>query len=303
MNYKKILKSPELRFKVLKALSFIPDRPMLKVQYKLKLGRFPDFKNPKRFTEKIQLYKMYYRNPIMGECVDKFRVRNYVSKKGFSYTLPELYGVYHDANEIEFDSLPRQFVMKTNDGGGGDNIIICRDKNTLDQDSARRKLNAWRDKKEVDAGREWAYTRIPESLIIVEEFLENEKNPEDGLEDYKFFCFAGEPFCIAYDGQRYSGHKRNFYDLEWNNLKIGSDCESFAVEIPKPDTLTEMITMAKKLSKDFPFVRVDLYSVKGKVYFGELTFYPWSGYVQYTPDEFDLTLGRRFDISSFLPPR
>lgn len=299
MDYKKIFRSRNLRLKLLKCLSFIPDKTMLSIQYRIKLKRFPNLKNPKRFTEKVLVYKMKYRNPLLPVLVDKHRVREYLEKRGLGGMLPESYGVFKRAEDIDFEKLPQRFVIKTNDGGGGNNIVICRDKSRLDVPETIRKVNSWLNVKKVNAGREWAYTGMPESLIIVEEFLENPDNPEGGLEDFKFFCFDGKPFCVVHDGDRYIGHKRNFYDLEWNNLNIGSDCDNFAEDAPKPENLQKMIDLASKLSEGFPFVRVDLYSVGDKVYFGEMTFYPWSGYVQYDPDEFDFTLGEQFDITSF----
>lgn len=300
MDYKKIIKSRTLRHKILKLLLFIPDKLMLRMQYGIKLRRNINLSDPKRFTEKLQLYKLYYRNPVLPVCVDKYRVREFIKEKGLEASLPLLYGVYEKGEDIDFDKLPERFVIKTNDGTGGNNIIICRDKKELDIPSTVKKLDSWLDLKSVNAGREWAYTGIPKSVIIIEEYLENSENPDAGLEDYKIFCFDGEPYCIVHDGERYIGHKRNFYDLDWHNLHIGSDCESFGNDAPRPDTLGEMLHVARVLSSGFPFVRVDLYSVGGKVYFGEMTFYPWSGYVQYDPDEFDFRLGSRFDVSSFM---
>lgn len=299
MDYKKIFRSRRLRHKILKCLSFVPDKTMLRIQYRIKLKRLPNLGNPRRFTEKIQLYKLHYRNPELSVCVDKFRVRKFIKDKGLQDILPELYGVYKKAEEIDFNELPSKFVVKTNDGGGGNNVLLCRDKSQLDVPSTIRMLNSWLDVKSINAGREWAYTGIPESLIVIEELLENKENPEGGIDDFKFFCFNGEPYCIVHDGERYIGHKRNFYDLDWNNLEIGSDCMSFGSLVPKPSKLKEMIEVARHLSVGFPFVRVDLYSVEDKVYFGELTFYPWSGYVQFEPDDFDFRLGENFNCSSF----
>ena len=202
-----------------------------------------------------------------------------------------------DPDEIDFAALPDRFVVKTTDGGGGENIFICRDKNSLNVEELKTKLRSWKDKKNVNPGREWAYTLIKESRYIVEEYLENEVNPEAGISDYKFFCFNGKPYCIAYDIDRYIGHKRNFYDVEWNNLHVTTDCETFDDSlVPRPEGLEDMCKVAEILSQDFPFVRVDLYYIKGKVYFGELTFYPWSGYVKYKPEEFDYQLGELMKI-------
>ena len=300
MNYKNFFRSRELRFRILRMLSFIPDPIMLRLQYRIKMGVWPDFKNPKRFTEKLQLYKMYYRNPVLAQCVDKYEVRRYLEERGFGYLLNRLYGVYDRAEEIDFESLPERFVVKTTDGSGGNNILICRDKSKLDIAAAVASINSWLGVKNVNAGREWAYTGIAQSRIIVEEFLENETNPEAGLEDYKFFCFDGFPFCIVNDCDRYIGHKRNFYDMNWENLNISSDCPMFDDPGTKPDGLEKMTKVAAALSKGFPFVRVDLYYANNKVYFGELTFYPWSGYVKFYPVEFDHKLGEMFDLSSFI---
>ena len=131
---------------------------------------------------------------------------------------------------------------------------------------------------------------------MVEELLVNRENPAAGVNDYKIFCYNGHAKYIVVDIDRYIGHKRNFYDREWNNLHIISDCPAADREIPIPNNLQEMLKTAETLSEQFPFVRVDLYDVDGKIYFGELTFYPWSGYVQYSPDEWDFKLGEDFEL-------
>lgn len=299
MNYKKIFRSQKLRFLILRYLSFVSDKRMLSWQYKIKLGRNLNFKKPDRYTEKLQLYKMYYRNPLLGECVDKYNVRKYIESKGLSDILNTLYGVYDEVADIDFNKLPNKFVVKSTDGGGGENILICKDKEKLDIESTKRILKGWKNKKDINAGREWAYTQIDKSRYIIEQLLINENNPEAGISDYKIFCFNGKPYCIVYDIDRYIGHKRNFYDTNWNCLNVSSDCPNFVDDKVKPEGLKEMLLVAEKLSSDFPFVRVDLYYLNHQVYFGELTFYPWSGYVQFDPDEFDFVLGNLFDISSF----
>ena len=297
MDYKKILRSQKVRFLILKFLSFVPDSVMLKLQYRIKMGFKLNLNDPKRFTEKLQWYKMHHRDPLMGTCVDKYEVRNYIASKGLEDTLNKLYCICSDPDEIDFDALPDRFVVKTTDGGGGENIFICKDKSSLNVDELKNRLRSWKDKKNVNPGREWAYTLIKESRYIVEEYLENEVNPAAGISDYKFFCFHGKPYCIAYDIDRYIGHKRNFYDIDWNNLHVTTDCDTFDDKlVERPEGLEAMTKVAEILSQDFPFVRVDLYYIKGKVYFGELTFYPWSGYVKYKPEEFDYQLGELMKI-------
>lgn len=294
MNYKKIIRSQQLRFKILRLLSWVPDSVMLPLQYKIKLRRWPNMKTPKRWTEKLQLYKMYYRNPALPRCVDKYEVRKYIEEKGLSEYLVKLYGVWDNANDIDFNSLPNSFVLKTTDGGGGENVIIITDKTKENLDSLRLKLNSWLDRKDINAGREWAYTGIKKSQIIAEELLVNKDNPDAGIEDFKILCFNGEPKYIIVDKDRYIDHKRNFYTPQWERKIVTTDHEQFDDDYPKPKNFEKMLEVAHELSKDFPFVRVDLYNVEGTIYFGELTFYPWTGYVQFTPDEFDFELGSYF---------
>lgn len=303
MNYKKIFKSRRLRHRILRFMSFIPDKMMMKWQYKIKFGFFPDLKNAKRYTEKLQLYKLYYRNPLMTICSDKYAVRDYLKSKKMDYLLPELYGVYERGEDINFDELPNKFVIKTNDGGGGNNILICKDKEKLDISRTVEEIDSWLGVKNINPGREWCYKNIPKSLIIIEEYLENPKDPEGGIEDYKFFCFDGKPYCLQYDEGRHSEHYRDFFDMEWNNMHIMSGKPAIKHDTPKPKNFNDLKNVAIELSQGFPHVRVDLYSVNGKVYFGEMTFYTAAGYCYFDPDEFDITMGARFDTSSFYPPR
>lgn len=233
----------------------------------------------------------------MGQCVDKFEVRKFVESKGLGSTLNKLYQVCSNPEEIDFNALPERFVIKSTDGGGGENILICKDKSAIDISETVSVLRKWKNKKNINAGREWAYTCIDESRYIVEEYLENESDPAAGISDYKFFCFNGKPYCVVYDIDRYIGHKRNFYDTKWNNLHVTSDCPGFEDNgTDKPAGLEEMLKVAEILSADFPFVRVDLYYISGHVYFGEMTFYPWSGYVRFHPEEFDCELGEQFNL-------
>ena len=228
----------------------------------------------------------------MHQCVDKYSVREFVKSKGLEHTLVELYGKYSSVEEIDVSQLPDKFVMKTTNGGGGNNVVLCSDKSKFDINSVREQLHSTKIKSRT-AGREWAYYGL-EPGIIVEELLINKHNPEAGVNDYKIFCYNGVPEYIIVDTDRYIGHKRNFYDTKWNNLNITSDCPSTDSTIPKPEALDDMLKIAAKLSEDFPFVRVDLYNQDEKIYFGELTFYPWSGYVQFEPDSVDYILGEKF---------
>lgn len=301
--YQSIIKSRSTRFAILKALSFVPDSIMLPLQYRIKMGRWPNLKKPTRWTEKLQLYKMYYRNPELPICVDKYRVRQFIENKGLSDILNILYGVFDNANEIDFGKLPNSFVIKTTDGGGGNNVKLINDKNSLDIQNLKEEVNSWLNIKDINAGREWAYTGIEKSQIIIEELLINKENPEAGIEDFKILCFHGQPKYIIVDKDRYIDHKRNFYTPEWKRVNVSTDHEQFEDVYPCPKNFDRMMEVAKKLSEDFPFVRVDLYNLDGKIYFGELTFYPWTGYVKFNPESFDEELGSLMDISSFVPKK
>ena len=255
-------------------------------------------KNPQRFTEKLQCYKVLYRNDMMLDCVDKYLVREYIEKKlGSDEYLNTLYQVCDSADEINFNALPNKFVIKTTDGGNGDNVLICRDKSKLNIQETIERVNGWRNKKYYAVSREWAYKGAKTSRVIVEQFLESDENSDGSIDDYKFLCFNGKFRYLWVDKNRYSDHRRGFWDENLDFLKgVKSDHPTFDTPPALPHNIDEMIRIAEKLSEDFPFARVDFYNIKGKIYFGEITFYPWSGYVQYTPDSFDFKLGTCFKI-------
>src|SRR5690625_5133983 len=297
MNYKKVIKSRKIRLKILRFFNFLPDKMMLKIQYFIKHKRKLNISPPKQFTEKIQYYKLYYRNKNMPNCVDKYNVRKYIKTKGLEDILIPLYGLYDNVNDIDFFDLPNQFVMKTTNGGGGINIIICKNKRELNINYVKETMKNWLQSKKVSGSREWVYSNL-KPRIVVEEYLENHKQPEAGIIDYKFFCFNGVPEYVVVDIDRYTSHKRNFYDSNWNYINVSSDTPNFGDKMKKPEGLDEMLEVASILSNDFPFVRVDLYYVNKKIYFGEMTFFPWSGYVEFIPDRFDFILGSNFEIDS-----
>jgi len=295
MDYKKIISSERLRFAILQALSFVPDSWMLKLQYRIKMGFWPDMKHPQRYTEKLQLYKMYYRNPLLCRCVDKFEVREYVKSKGLERILNTCYGCYDRADEIDFQALPSKFVAKTTGGGGGRNVLIVREKDSKAWPAQSALLNKWTRVVAACYGREWAYYGIKTNRIIVEELLEDQDNADGSIDDFKFMCFNGKFKCLWIDKSRYSDHHRGFWDEHLSFLEgVYSDHDTFSVPPELPHNIRDMVKVAEKLSEDFPYARVDLYNIKGRIVFGEITFYPWSGYVKFTPDEFDYRLGSYF---------
>lgn len=293
MNYKRFIKSRALRIKILSLLSWIPDRIMIPLQYRIHTGRRLNLKDPKRFTEKLQLYKLKYRNPLMLRCTDKYEVRKVISEMGFEDILIPLIGVYDSANSIDFESLPLQFVAKTTDGGGGNQVLICRDKNELNAKDFYAKLNEWFNApKAKNAGREWAYENDYPRRVIIERLISDGKNKD--IPDFKFFCFNGVPQYCQVIGTRSTTETIDFYDMDWNHMEfrgLNPSCNNAEKPTPKPENFNGMKELACRLSTGFPFVRVDLYDTGESIYFGELTFYPASGFGQFTPDDWDEKIG------------
>ncbi len=290
-GYKKIFRSQKVRHAILNVLRFVPDKSMLKLQYRIKMGKKLNINQPLTYTEKLQWYKLYYRDPLMTKCADKHQVRDYLAQRGYPELSCKEYGVFDKAEDINLEELPNKFVIKTTNGSGTN--ILCKDKSTFDLSGAITEINGWLKRDCYGLGREWAYKDI-EPKIIIEEYLEDKENVYDGINDYKFLCFNGKAYYVVFDADRYVGHKRSIYDADWNYVDVGTDCEKLGDVVPRPEGFDEMKRIAEDLAKDFPCVRVDLYWVNHRPYFGELTFYPWTGYVVFDPREFDIELGEKF---------
>ena len=284
-------------------LSFLPDIWILTLQYFIRTGHLLHLDKPKRFTEKLQHYKTYYRNPVMKQCVDKYAVRDYVEQAlETDKYLNTLYQLCERAEEIDFDALPDQFVIKTTDGGSGDNVLVCRDKKALDIPGVVKTVSQWQSKNYPVISREWAYGSSTGSRIIVEKYLEDTTNKDGSIDDYKFLCYNGKFRYLWIDKNRYSDHRRGFWDKDLHFMEgVRSDCPTFenGQQPTLPANINEMIELSEQLAQGFPFVRVDLYNIDGQIIFGELTFYPWSGYVNYTPDSFDFALGEAFNVEGY----
>lgn len=297
MDYKKIIKSRDLRLKILRMLSFIPDKTMLKIQYKIKTGNKLNLKDPKRFTEKLQWYKLNYKNPLMIQCVDKYDVREYVKSKGLENILIPCYGVYDSVDDICFEKLPCSFVVKDTLGGGGTSVVLVKNKEQEDLENLKKQCRAWTaiDAHCKDAGREWPYYNGKSHRIIVEEFLESNETA-GGLIDYKFFCFDGKIGFIQVMGNRVVGQSVSvsLFDRNLERLPVKRPGYPLYDNFDRPDNFDEMIEIVETLAGDFPHVRVDMYNVNGQIRFGELTFYGASGYYKYDPDEFDYEIGNHF---------
>lgn len=254
------------------------------------MGEWIDWKNPKTFTEKLQWLKLYDFKPEYTKMVDKYAVKDYVSSIiGEEYIIPTL-GVWDKVEDIDWNSLPDKFVLKTTHGGGGCGVVICSDKSKFDRSAAEKKLSA---SMKVNAGkiyRERPYLKVPRR-IIAEKFMEETTRPDvHDLMDYKFFCFDGEPrFLYVSDSPK---HESVFLNTDWTLAGIGRDDYEPLKEVPaKPDNLDEMLNIARKLTKGTPHARVDLYNINEQIYFGEITFYTGSGFIPFNPKSFDLLIG------------
>lgn len=297
MNIKTAIKSQRIRHFLMKCGWWLPDSLMVSIQYYLICHRWPDLKNPVRFSEKIQWYKLHYRKQVMRECVDKYTVRHYVERKmGNTQILNQLYQVCDNADEIEFDKLPNKFVIKTTNGGNGDNILIVKNKSNITPPHLVDKINQWKERRYDIISREWAYKGLESPRIIVEQYLEENHANGGSLNDYKFLCFNGKFKYLWVDLNRYTNHTRGWWNEKLQYLNIDSIYPGHKGHIALPENIDEMIRIAETLASDFPFVRVDLYNVDGKIYFGELTFYPQSGYIPFKPDSFDFELGAEFSL-------
>lgn len=273
---------------------FPNDAFYLRLLYFAEMGKFLHLKNPRTFNEKINWLKLHNRKPEYTQMVDKYAVKDYVAEKiGADYIIPTL-NVWDRPEDIDWDTLPDQFVLKTTHGGGGCGVVVCTDKSRFNKEAAIEKLKWSMKKNAYPEYREWPYKNVKRK-IIAEKFMASRKStaPMD-LDDYKFFCFDGEPlYCQVIRG-RHTQETIDFYDMDWNHQEfvgLNPNCKNGAVPVPKPMHLEDMIRVCRELAKGIPFVRVDLYVIDDKEYFGELTFYPASGIGRFTPNDWENKLG------------
>ena len=266
---------------------FISDEKAISRRFEQKLGRNLNLDNPTKYNDKIQWLKLYWRDSLAPTCVDKYAVRDIIKEKIGDKYLNDLIEVYDSVDEIDLSQLPKSFVLKGTHGSGYN--IICKNKNDMNWKNEFKKMRRWMRNNYYLRTREWVYKDI-KPRIICEKYLEEKESGE--LKDYKIFCFNGEPQIIQVDIGRYTDHKRNYYDLNWNFLNIEIDGASDPkVKIPTPGNLEEMLELSRILSKEFPHVRVDFYIVEGKVIFGELTFFHGDGLYKFNPPEFEKEMG------------
>lgn len=268
--------------------NWMDDETYLKMIYRARMHKKLNLGNPQTFNEKLQWLKLHDRKLEYTKLVDKYEVRKYIADTiGKEYLIP-LLGVWDRFEDVNFNKLPDQFVLKcTHDSGG---LVICKDKSELDMDKAHKTIKGCLKHNYYWGQREWVYKNI-KPRIIAEKYMVDESGTE--LKDYKFMCFGGEPKCLFVCLNRNSkdGLNVDFYDMEWRPIPFERKYKNSGNVLVKPKNFNSMIELSKILSTKLPFVRVDFYDIKGKVYFGELTFYPGTGMEEFRPDEWDKKLG------------
>jgi hypothetical protein len=277
----------------------VSQRGVIEYWYKALYHRPINLEVPKDFDEKINWMKLHADTSLWTYCSDKFLVREYVKEHGLEHTLNELYGVYDNAKEIPFDTLPDSFVVKTTQGGGGKNVLLVKDKSTLDRKKTIRKLNRWLKQRPQYLYGEYHYAGIKPRLVV-EKYLEEEES-KMYLTDFKIFCFSGVPYSVFLCTDRDStcNVKYSIYDLNWNNLpeKVKEKKRSY-VTPERPRSFNQILEYSRILSKGIPFVRVDWYEIDGAPIFGEMTFTHAGGFSAFFTHDYLLELGNKLDVSA-----
>ena len=283
-----------LNYVITRLVCFLPDKLYIKIKFWLETGYSLNLTNPRSFNEKIQWLKFNDKHSEYTRMVDKHLAKQYVSSIiGEKYIIPTI-GVYDNLDDVPWDILPKSFVIKTTGDSGG--VVVCKDKSSFDVNKDKSKLNRLKNKNYYKYNKEYPYKNI-KSKFIVEEYIIDESGYE--LKDYKFFCFNGDPKFVQIDFDRYNFHRRNIYDINWNLLDLQIKFPRGKDRIfPKPVNYEEMVNIARRLSHGFPHVRIDLYNVNGKIYFGEITFFHGSGMEVFTPLEWDYKFGNYIKLPS-----
>lgn len=277
-----------IRVKVLRILS---DKAYIKLMFRIRVGHRLNLKNPQSFNEKLQWLKLYDRKDIYTDMVDKYKVREIIKERiGEEYLIP-LLGVYDHFDDINFDKLPNQFVIKCNHDSGS--VVICKDKKTFDYDVAKEKIEKALKRDYYLNGREWPYKNV-ERKIVVEEYIHGLDDAD--VRDYKFFMFNGKLAYILVCSDRFKSLKFTFFDKNIKFMNCRQSNAEYDKSIKLPKNYKKMIELAEKLSIETIQVRVDFYNIEGKIYFGELTFFDSSGYAKFTPEEWDYKLGKMLKL-------
>ena len=287
----------EARMWFYRMIGRVSPKTLVNIWYNNIYGRNIDLKQPKTIGEKVNWLKFHGDIKLWARCADKYEVREYVREAGLEHTLNHLYGVYDNADDIDFDSLPRQFVIKTTNGGGGNEVMIVTDRDTIDRKAARTTLNKWLRKKVGELYYEPQY-KLMKPRLIVEKYLEPDAG-EYSLVDIKVNCFNGKAYSILLcsDRQLGKGLSRSVYDLNWNIQpeKI-TDSHKTDKSYPRPASLDRIIEYSERLSQGIPYVRVDWYEIGSEPIFSEMTFTPAGGYPKNYSPEYLLELGNQLEL-------
>ncbi len=273
---------------------WLPDKTFIRWTYYLNHGRALNLDNPQRYTEKLQWLKLYYRDPMWTKMVDKYAVKELVSERAGEQYVVRTIAVWDSPHEINWDALPNQFVLKTNHDSGNNGVFIVKDKSKMDTAALSRKINRSLGTDTSKAGREWPYRDV-KHCVFAEKYLEDATGE---LRDYKFFCFNGKVKYLFIATERQSGGevKFDYFDADFNHLDITQRHPMSGKKIEKPAMFEQMKELAAILSKGLPEVRVDLYEVDGRIYFGEYTFFHHGGIAPFHPDKWDFIWGEQMDL-------
>ena len=278
---------------VSKLLRLLPDKQYVQLQYLSNHHRLPNLKNPQTLNEKVMWLKLYDHKPVYTTMVDKYAAKAYISERvGSEYIVPTL-GVWNNVEDINFESLPQQFVLKWNHDSGG--VVICKDKSTFDIESAKIRLDKRKNNNGFWYGREWPYKNVPHK-ILAEAYL------GENLQDYRIYCYNGEPkYIYSYTNESFADGSKpepaycDIYDCDWKPMAFRQKSPPRG-NVERPSGLNVMLDIARKLSVDSPFLRVDFYQIGEQVYVGELTFFPGSGLTKFIPAEWDEILGSWLEL-------
>ena len=281
----------------------LSDKRFISLAYYINTGKRMNWRSPQTFTQKLQWLKIHDRTPKFTKMVDKISAKEYVASTiGEEYVIPTL-GVWNSFDEIDFALLPDQFVLKTNNGSGSNGVVVCKDKSSFDKKTARELLNSSLSSNTYELLREWPYKNIAPKLFAEEFITDNSAEEEKAdLTDYKFFCFNGVPSYCQVIKDRSSKETIDFFDSNWEHqpfIGLNPQAVSSTTPIQKPAMYFKMLSIARTLSEGLPFARIDLYQTGKKIYFGEITFYPASGFGRFSPDEYDRILGDMIKLPNY----
>lgn len=271
----------------------LSDEDFIKLLFKAEMGYDPDLENPKTFNEKLQWIKLYDHNPLYTKMVDKIAVKDYVREKIGDEHIIKTLGIWDSYDDIDFETLPEQFVLKCNHDSGG--LVIVKDKEKMDRKMVRKTISSSLRINYYKKYREWPYKNV-QPRIIAETYVVDEAT--NSLNDYKFFCFNGKVKCFKIDFNRFVKHQANYYDENCNLLPFGEKDfpRDSSADIKMPPVIDEMKKIAEIIAAGHPFLRVDLYYANNHIYFGEITFFPASGFGKIEPVEWDSILGEWINL-------